>query len=505
MVKRVCVVGAGPSGLVSIKSCLENGLQPVCYEMTSNIGGLWNNDERVEKGLCPKAYKRLTTNICKEVSAYTDFPMPKNWPPFFNWKQYLEYFHSYTSHFKLREYIQFNVKVNSITESPSYDETGSWMVHIENLVTGQTSVTEFDAVMVATGSQRKPNYPSYPGMNDVFQGQTIHAGHYESAEDFRGKSVVVVGGGPSGCDLAVDCSTFSENVFLSSRSGFYIIPRVLTGGLPLLMSSLTSRFQMMIQRWMPSWLVGKMFLNMIEERINHTELGVKPKHNVESLLRRITITDELPLLIYSGRVKTRPDIEKFGKNSVTFVDGRTSKADVVVLGTGYRPSYDFLSPRIIPEKLEDVRLYEWIFPFNLKHPSTLSFIGLVLEDTGAANSSADLQSRFVAKVLSGKMKLDSVDQMKRDWNNERQAMLSATGGIFVPRGPLNVYQEQLARKMGVLPSFLRLIFTDPRLAFNFYFGPILPYHYRIVGDNSKPECREYALNAVSNIWNGLRQ
>ena len=39
----------------------------------------------------------------------------------------------------------------------------------------------------------------------------------------------------------------------------------------------------------------------------------------------------------------------------------------------------------------------------------------------------------MAKVLSGKMKLNSVDQMKRDWNNERQAMLSATGGVFVPR------------------------------------------------------------------------
>lgn len=39
---RVCVVGAGVSGLPAIKSCLEEGLEVVCFEKTSDLGGLWN-------------------------------------------------------------------------------------------------------------------------------------------------------------------------------------------------------------------------------------------------------------------------------------------------------------------------------------------------------------------------------------------------------------------------------------------------------------------------------
>lgn len=42
MVRRVAVVGAGSSGLVCIKVCLEEGLDPVCFENSDDIGGLWN-------------------------------------------------------------------------------------------------------------------------------------------------------------------------------------------------------------------------------------------------------------------------------------------------------------------------------------------------------------------------------------------------------------------------------------------------------------------------------
>lgn len=39
--KRIAVIGAGVSGLGAIKVCLEEGLEPTCFEETSDIGGLW--------------------------------------------------------------------------------------------------------------------------------------------------------------------------------------------------------------------------------------------------------------------------------------------------------------------------------------------------------------------------------------------------------------------------------------------------------------------------------
>lgn len=39
--KKVVIIGAGASGLCSIKWCLEHGLVPVCFDTSDDIGGLW--------------------------------------------------------------------------------------------------------------------------------------------------------------------------------------------------------------------------------------------------------------------------------------------------------------------------------------------------------------------------------------------------------------------------------------------------------------------------------
>lgn len=41
MAKRVAIVGAGVSGLASIRCCLEEGLEPTCFERSDDLGGLW--------------------------------------------------------------------------------------------------------------------------------------------------------------------------------------------------------------------------------------------------------------------------------------------------------------------------------------------------------------------------------------------------------------------------------------------------------------------------------
>ena len=47
---RVAVVGAGVSGLAAIKTCLEEGLDVVCFERRDDLGGLWNYTETVLPG-----------------------------------------------------------------------------------------------------------------------------------------------------------------------------------------------------------------------------------------------------------------------------------------------------------------------------------------------------------------------------------------------------------------------------------------------------------------------
>lgn len=68
MVKRVAIVGAGVSGLASIKCCLEEGLEPVCFERSENLGGLWRFT--VSRGLtcfylCIREWLEKTGNVCQ--------------------------------------------------------------------------------------------------------------------------------------------------------------------------------------------------------------------------------------------------------------------------------------------------------------------------------------------------------------------------------------------------------------------------------------------------------
>ncbi|CAG8750962.1 1144_t:CDS:2, partial [Acaulospora morrowiae] len=38
---RIAVIGAGSSGLAATKQCLDDELEPVCFEQSSYTGGLW--------------------------------------------------------------------------------------------------------------------------------------------------------------------------------------------------------------------------------------------------------------------------------------------------------------------------------------------------------------------------------------------------------------------------------------------------------------------------------
>ena len=50
MSRRVAVIGAGSSGLTCIKCCLDEGLEPVCFESSDDIGGLWRLEPNADQG-----------------------------------------------------------------------------------------------------------------------------------------------------------------------------------------------------------------------------------------------------------------------------------------------------------------------------------------------------------------------------------------------------------------------------------------------------------------------
>ena len=46
----MAIIGAGCSGLASIKCCLDEGFEPVCFEKREDLGGLWNYSAESKPG-----------------------------------------------------------------------------------------------------------------------------------------------------------------------------------------------------------------------------------------------------------------------------------------------------------------------------------------------------------------------------------------------------------------------------------------------------------------------
>ena len=189
---KIAIIGAGVSGLASIKCCLEEGLEPVCFEKSAGIGGLWKfsevEDSSVNNG---SVYESTVINTSKEMTCFSDFPAPKHFPPFMPHGHVVEYLRMYAGHFNLLQYIRFQSTVLEISRTPDHRKTGQWRVRHQD-VNGNVAEHIFDAVMICNGHLSKPFFPVFKGL-DGFQGRKLHSHAYKSYRGYEGKAVLVIG------------------------------------------------------------------------------------------------------------------------------------------------------------------------------------------------------------------------------------------------------------------------------------------------------------------------
>jgi len=75
--KRVCVVGAGPSGIAAAKNCVLAGLDVVVFEKGDKVGGNWVFNSKTGHS---SVYENTHIISSKVWSEYEDFPMPDDYP-----------------------------------------------------------------------------------------------------------------------------------------------------------------------------------------------------------------------------------------------------------------------------------------------------------------------------------------------------------------------------------------------------------------------------------------
>ncbi|KAF8777028.1 Dimethylaniline monooxygenase [N-oxide-forming] like protein [Argiope bruennichi] len=305
MAKKICIVGGGASGLTAIKACLEQNLIPVCYEWTKNLGGLWRYREEDVHGL-GSVMKSTIINSSKEVSAFSDFPPPKEFPNYMHNSKMIRYIEMYAENFDLTRHITFEHEVKSIEQASDFEETGRWVVTVQKNGSSQPFQETFDGVMVCAGHHVFPIIPKFPGQ-EKFKGRIIHTHSYKRPNGYEDKKVLVVGVGNSGGDVAVELSNIASQVYLSTRRGAWVIHRVGTKGKPFDIQMMTRFFNFWFNN-LPYPMVCYIAEREINNRFDHDLYKMKPEHHIFG--QHPMVNDALPNRILSGTVMVKGAIKE---------------------------------------------------------------------------------------------------------------------------------------------------------------------------------------------------
>lgn len=379
---RIAVIGAGPCGLAIAKNLLEQGIQTfTVFEKNARLGGNWFFDETNDHS---SVYETTHLISSKRLSAYEDFPMPKEYPDYPSHRQLLHYFESYAEHFNLLSHIEFNTTVLEVVRQANQQ----WLIKYRCAEMEYQAC--FDYLFVANGHHWDPALPNYTG---TFKGQILHSHAYKKAASFKDQRVLVIGAGNSACDIAVEIARVAVKTCISIREGQHIFPKFIFGKPTDVAFSKIS--------WMPFWCqqhIAHRVLRIVQGRYAKYHL---PTPACKPLKTHPTINSELLYFIRHGKVLPRGPIHHFDDQNVHFSNGQQEAFDTIIFATGYHIRFPFFARDFLDYQ------GKMTIPLYLKmlHPqyNNLFFIGL-FQPQGCIWPLADHQARIAARLIAGRLK-----------------------------------------------------------------------------------------------------
>ncbi len=395
---RVCIIGAGSSGLAAAQALKVNGIPFECFEKRDRIGGIWAFSERPGESA---AYRSLNINTSRERTEFTSFPMPKEYPDFPHHTQMAAYFNAFADHFGLRDRIRLNTGVSRAERRPD----STWAITLES-----GEVRHYDALVVANGHHWDPRFPDPPFPGE-FHGTVMHSHTYQENSIFAGKKVLVLGIGNSASDIAVESSFVAEKTYLAMRRGAFVLPRYVFG---------TPYDQVKNPGWLP-WKIRQPFLELVVRLfVGKMERYGLPRPDHHFGEAHPTISDYLTARITHGYVKVKPNISELMGEKVRFEDGSIEPVDLIVYCTGYKVTFPFFDPGFLAAPKNELPLFRRVFKPGLEN---LFFVGL-LQPLGSIMPLAEAQAHWIADYLLGRYALPSLPQMEADIKRDELALHS---------------------------------------------------------------------------------
>ncbi len=371
---KLCIIGGGPIGIGLARELNEGGIDYDLYEAEADLGGVWNG-----AGAAGRVYPSLHLISPKFNTQVPDYPMPAHYPAYPNHSLMLEYIRSYARDFGVYDKALLNTAVAWIEPSGT-----GWEVE-----TASGDYRFYDFVAVCNGAQRLPRYPSppYPGR---FTGEIMHSMHYKSPDQVRGRRVLVVGAGNSGCDIAVDAAHNGCLVYHSTRRGYHYFPKFIDGKpTPQWMLQLGSKFSSREETLAYMQQVFKL------AGFDGTDYGLPlPDHPLDGA--HPIMNSQILYHIGHGDILPKPDIHRFDGGNVYFTDGSSIEIDVVIYATGYDRDYPFIDPALLEWQQDIPDLFIHLVPRNLDN---IMFLGFANAAAGLGDG-LRLQGQFVRSYIS---------------------------------------------------------------------------------------------------------
>jgi putative flavoprotein involved in K+ transport len=303
----VIVIGGGPAGLAAAAALHMAGVPARIYDRATEVGASWMVH-----------YDRLHLHTVRWLSALPGLAIPREYGPWVARDHVVAYLRQFAAHHQLD--VQLGVEVRRVDRAAD-----GWTIDAS---AGPLGASE---VVVATGYNRIPYLPEWPGR---FTGELLHASRYKNGAPWAGKHALVVGGGNTGAEIAVDLVEHgAARVQLALRTPPNIVPRA-SGGVP------TQALGVLLRR-LPAPLVDR-----VAGAVNRLTLGDltpyvgKPPRGAFTRARdegQIAILDVgLVPLLKSGRIEVVGAVDGFDGAEVILAGGARTRPDVVVAATGYR-------------------------------------------------------------------------------------------------------------------------------------------------------------------------
>jgi dimethylaniline monooxygenase (N-oxide forming) len=226
---KVAVIGAGPSGLTTLKYLLTaheslpvSPIEARLFETEAEIGGTFRHRTYEDAEVCfssgdaPNVFTDATAQLVssKQLTTFSDLRPRDSDPDFLPSDRYLEYLDDYATKFGLRAHIHLSSPVLHVRR-----HNGGHQITYRNGKDGGEETWDCDAIAVCSGLHVTPAIPTIPGIEHV--PQAFHASEFKSRADFGvDKTVLILGSGETGMDvayMAVTGNAKTKRVLMSHR------------------------------------------------------------------------------------------------------------------------------------------------------------------------------------------------------------------------------------------------------------------------------------------------